>query len=235
ITYYYSQINNQVWARNYFDDVYKTNVNYFMTNLNQLNQGIELGLEGIIKKQFSVVGAVAYGSYVYTNRPKATISADNSAVLLDVDRTVYLKNYHVGGAPEIASSIGVRYNAKKYWYAGLYYNYFANNYVTLNPDRRTQEALAKYVSTDPQVNKITGQEKLADAYTVDFMAGKSFQFQRKYRLSVTAMINNLTNNVFKNFGEEQLRHDPNNIDKFPSKYTYTFGLTYMMSVAFSFN
>src|SRR6185369_14309026 len=41
ITYYYSQINNQVWLRNYFDDVFRTNVNYIMTGLNQLNQGIE--------------------------------------------------------------------------------------------------------------------------------------------------------------------------------------------------
>jgi hypothetical protein len=194
-----------------------------------------LGLEATVKKQIAIVGALAYGSYIYTNRPTATISADNTAMLLASDKTIYFKNYHVGGAPEIASSIGVRYSGKKYWYAGLYYNYFANNYVTLNPDRRTAEALAKYIATDPQVNKILNQEKLPGAYTIDFMAGKSFQFKNKQRVNLTVMINNLTNNVFKNMGEEQLRHDPNFIEKFPNKYTYTFGLMYMMSVAFTFN
>ncbi len=235
VTYYHTMINNQVWARSYFDDVFNTNVNYFMTNLNQLNQGLELGLEGIIKKQLSIVGALAYGNYVYTNRPTATISADNTAALLATDRTIYFKNYHVGGAPEIAGSIGMRYTAVKYWNVGLYFNYFDNNYVTINPDRRTAEALAKFIPTDPQVAKITNQEKLPGAYTVDFMAGKSFRFKNRYGLSVTMMINNLTNNMFKNFGEEQLRHDVNFIDKFPNKYSYTLGLTYMMSVAFSFN
>lgn len=235
VTYYYSQINNQTWSRNYFDDTYKTNVNYFMTNLNQLNQGIELGLEGTVNKRISIIGALGYGSYLYTNRPKATISADNTSVLLAQDKTVYLTNYHVGGAPEIAGSIGVRYNAAKHWYAGLYYNYFDNNYVTLNPDRRTEEALAKYITTDPQVTKIVTQEKLPGAYTVDFSAGKSFQFKNKSRMNVTAIVNNVTNNVFKNLGQEQLRHDPNNIDKFPNKYQYTLGLTYMLSVGFTIN
>ncbi len=234
ITYYYSQINNQVWQRSYFDDVYKTNVNYFMTNLNQLNQGLEVGLEGTVKKQIAIVGALAYGSYMYTNRPMATISADNTAALLARDRVVYFNNYHVGGTPEVAGSIGVRYNSKKYWYAGLYYNYFANNYVTINPDRRTAEALAKYISTDPQVDKITTQEKLPDAYTVDFMAGKSFRFKNKTGLNLTMMIQNLTNNIFKNYGQEQLRHDDNNIDKFPNKYGYSYGLMYMLSVAFTY-
>ena len=235
ITYYYTQINNQVWQRSYFDDVYKTNVNYFMTNLNQLNQGLELGLEGIVSKRVSIIGALAYGSYLYTNRPTATISADNTSTLLAAGRTIYLQNYHVGGAPEVAGSIGVRYTGKKFWYVGVYYNYFANNYVTLNPDRRTAEALGKYISTDPQVSQITTQEKLPDAYTVDLMAGKSFRFKNKTGLNFSFMINNLTNNMFKNFGEEQLRHDINNITKFPNKYSYTMGLTYMASVAFSFN
>jgi len=234
ITYYWTQINNQTWQRNYFDDVYKTQVNYFMTNLNQLNQGLELGLEGIVSKRISIIGALAYGSYLYTNRPSATISADNTAALLATNRTIYLKNYHVGGTPEIAGSVGVRYSGKKNWYAGVYANYFANNYVTINPDRRTAEAVAKYVATDPQVAQITDQEKLANTYTIDFMGGKSFRFKRN-GLNLSLMINNLTNNVFKTVGQEQLRHDVNNITKFPNKYAYSYGLTYMLSVSYSFN
>ncbi|MGZ3941914.1 MAG: hypothetical protein ACXVOH_07460, partial [Bacteroidia bacterium] len=234
-TYFHTQINNETWLQQYFDDDFKTNINYFMTNLNQLNQGLELGLEGTVKKTYVIVGALAYGNYVYTNRPTATISADNTAALLATDRTIYFKNYHVGGTPEVAGSIGLRYNARKFWNVGLYYNYFDNNYVTLNPDRRTAEALSKYISTDPQVEKITHQEKLAKAYTVDFMAGKSFRFKYKYGLNLNLMISNLTNNVFKNYGMEQLRHDDNNIDKFPNKYGYSMGLTYMLSAAFTFN
>jgi len=234
LTYYYSRINNQVWLRNYFDDVYKTNVNYILTGLNQLNQGVELGVEATIKKRFAIIGALAQGQFIYTNRPTADVSADNSAQLLATNRTIYFINYRVGNMPQTAGSIGVKYNAKKYWFVGIYYNYFANNYVEANPDRRTAESVSKFLATDPQYQKVIGQEKLPDAYTVDVMAGKSFLFNRKYGLNLTLIINNLTNNSFKNSGVEQLRHDVTNIDKFPNKYSYAMGLSYMLSAAFTF-
>jgi len=235
ITYYHTQINHQAWQRSYYDNDFKTSVNTAMTNVNQLNQGLELGLEGIVNKHVSIIGALAYGSYLYTNNPSETISADNAVQLLATDRTVYWQNYHVGGMPEVASSLGVRYAGKKSWYAGIYFNYFANNYVTINPNRRTEEALAKYIITDqPVVNQILNQEKLPNAYTIDFMGGKSFRMKAKHQINVTLMINNLTNNIFKNSGEEQLRYDDNTINEFPNKYKYTFGLTFMASVSYLF-
>ena len=235
ITYYYTQINNEVWHRSYFDDDFHTFINYYMTNLNQLNQGLELGLEGIVNKHVSIIGALGYGNYIYTNRPSVTVSQDNTAQILATDRTVYFQNYHVGGAPEVASSLGVRYTGTQHWYAGVYFNYFANNYVTPNPDRRTNEAISRYIASDPQVNQILTQEKLPNAYTVDFMGGKSFSFKNKYGLNLTLMVNNMTNNIFKTSGQEQLRHDDINIVKFPNRYLYSYGLTYMLSAAFTFN
>lgn len=234
ITYFYSQINDQVWERSYYDDVYKTNVNYFMTNLNQLNQGVEFGLEvPVLQRRVSIIGAGSAGSYIYTNRPTATISADNTAQLLAQNRTIYFTNYNVGGMPQVAMSIGTRYNGKN-WFAGIYYNYFANNYVIANPDRRTAPALAKYTTgSSTAVNDIIHQEKLPEAYTVDIMAGKSFRF-KKFGLNFTGVVSNLTNNIFLNSGEEQLRHDVNNIARFPNKYTYSNGLTFMVSAAVSF-
>lgn len=232
-TYYYTQIKNQVWARNYFDDVYKTNVNYVMSGLNQLNHGLELGVEGTIRKRVAVTGVLAQGQFLYTNRPTAVISADNSAQLLAANRQIYFINYRLGNNPQTAGSVGVRYNSAQYWFVGVHYNYFANTYVEANPDRRTAEAIEKFIATDPQYGKIVDQEKLPDAYTVDFIAGKSFLFKRKYGLNLTFIVNNLTNNSFKNAGIEQLRHDVNNIDKFPNKYSYAMGLSYMLSVAFT--
>lgn len=241
ITYYYTQINNQVWHRSYFDDDFHTTINYAMTNLNQLNQGLELGLEGIVTKHLSIIAAVGYGSYLYTNNPSATITANNTTQLLAQGRTVYFKNYHVGGAPESASSLGVRYTGVKRWYAGVYFNYFANNYVTISPDKRTDVALSRYVynfstnSGDPQVNQLLNQEKLANAYTIDFMGGKSFSLKGGKGLNLTLMVNNLTNNIFKTSGQEQLRHDDINDVKFPNKYLYSFGLTFMLSASVTIN
>ena len=46
--------------------------------------------------------------------------------------------------PQQAASVGLKYNAPKYWYAGINFNYFADIYLSPNPDRRTTEALSGY-------------------------------------------------------------------------------------------
>ena len=92
--------------------------------------------------------------------PVATITRDNSQELIAENKTIYLKNYKIGGMPQTAASIGLKYNAPKYWYAGANFNYFAEIYMPPNPDRRTAEAVANYVSTDPQVETNTKSRKI---------------------------------------------------------------------------
>jgi hypothetical protein len=48
LTGFYTQINNQTWARSFYHDEYRTFVNYMMTNVDQLFMGLELGFESIL-------------------------------------------------------------------------------------------------------------------------------------------------------------------------------------------
>lgn len=82
---------------------------------------------------------------------------------------------------------------KKYWFAGANFNYYADIYLDPNPDRRTEEAIAGYVDTDPQVNEVLDQTKLDNGYSVSMFAGKSFKISN-YFLNVNVNISNLTNN-----------------------------------------
>ena len=90
---------------------------------------------------------------------------------------------------------------------------------------------------------ILAQQKLDDDYTVDFFGGwswklpKSIGFKKPTYLVFNLGINNLLNN--KNIisgGFEQLRFDyaDKNINKFPPKYYYAYGLNYFASVTFRF-
>ncbi|MGV6862207.1 MAG: TonB-dependent receptor plug domain-containing protein [Putridiphycobacter sp.] len=225
-TYYYTERKNAVWSRSFYHDEYNSFVNYVMQGVDYVNQGLEFGMDAQVYGGFSVNAAVAYGQYLYNSRPTASVYVDNSAELLAEDKVIYLKNYKVGGMPQSAYSIGVKYRGKKYWFAGANFNYYADIYLDPNPDRRTAEAVSNYVTTDPQWDKVLDQTKLNNGYSVSMFAGKSFKISNYY-LNLTVNISNLTNNQsYQTGGYEQLRYDVTNIDKFPPKLGYLYGFNY---------
>jgi hypothetical protein len=233
-TGYYTQMNNQLWLRTFYHDGYNNFVNYVMRDVDQLFYGIETGIEATFFTSWTVVGVFATGDYLFNNRPLATVTRDNMAELLAEDKLIYLKNYHVGGMPETAASLGLKYTGKKFWFAGFNANYYTDIYVELNPDRRTEEAVARYTTSDPQWNEILDQQKLPSAFTVDAYIGKSIKI-KKYFLNINASVNNvLDKKDFKVYGTEQLRYDPNDINAFPTRYAYHLGRTFFAMVSLRF-
>lgn len=235
-TYYYTQINNQTWLRTYYNDTYNNNVNLIMKGVNQTNQGIEIGIDKTLFTSHTVQVALGLGEFIYTNRPTLEAWQDNNNLALYSNRISYLKNYKVGGSPQSVLGLGYKYSGKKYWYAGLYFNYFNKIYLEPNPYRRTEDAVSKYLSTESQLySKITQQEQLPSYSTLNFNAGKSFRVLKKYFFNVSLNINNLLNNKNNiSSGVEQLRLDYANLDKFANKYYYMPGATYMLAINFNF-
>ena len=177
----------------------------------------------------------AGGDYRYDSRPTATITRNNSPEVFASERTVYWKNYKVGGMPQTAASLGLRYNSPKFWFAGVNVNWFGNIYLDPNPDRRTEPAVDNLVVSDPQWDGLLTQEKLDDNMTVDAFAGKSWMIKRKYRIAFNLSVSNvLDNQDFKVGGFEQLRYDRMDVDRFPPKYSYLFGRNYFAMLTFSF-
>lgn len=207
-----------------------------MTNVDQIFMGLEFGFESNITSTLQFTGALTIGDYLYNSRPVATITRDNSQELIAEDKIIYLQNFKIGGMPQQATSFGLKYNAPKYWYAGINYNYFADIYLSPNPDRRTSEALAGLGSDYPYIDDITNQTKLENGNAVNLFIGKSWKFYKSntyLRLSIN--INNVLDNTsFKTGGFEQLRYDVSNIQRFPNKYGYMYGRTYFAMLSYLF-
>jgi outer membrane protein W len=232
-TVYYTEINDQVWARSFWHDELRTFVNYSMMGVDHLHMGTELGLRARIAQTWELTAAYAGGQYLWNSRPSAKITRDNAPEVLADNRTVYLKNYRIGGTPQTAGSLGLRYNATKFWFAGFNSNYFGNIYLDPNPDRRTQEALGNFVTSDPQWSALIDQTKLDDNFTVDVYFGKSWRIKRKYFVNLNVNVTNVLNNTdFAVGGFEQLRYDRTNIDRFPPRLSYLFGRTFFAMVSF---
>ncbi|HQV50962.1 MAG: TonB-dependent receptor plug domain-containing protein [Flavobacteriales bacterium] len=234
-TFYYTKMMDQMWSRFYYNDEALTVVNYSMSGVDQINKGVEVGIEANLTSTIQMTAVYAGGDYRYSSRPLATITQNNSANTFAENRVIYWENYKVGGMPQTAASVGLRYNHPKFWFVGFNANYFGNIYLDPNPDRRTAEAIGNYVDSDPQVAQLLDQVQLDDNYTVDAFAGKSWMIQRKYRIALNISVSNILNNQdFKVGGFEQLRYDRTNVDKFPPKFSYLYGRNYFAMLTFSF-
>lgn len=232
ITYYNTQISHQTWLRTFWSDEFNNNVNYIMTDVNQNHSGIETGVEKTFLASHTIMGALGMGQFIYNNNPNAQAWQDNNNTSLFTNRTVYLNGYRIGTGPQVVSGIGYRYNGKKFWSFSIYYNYFDQIYLEPNPDRRTAEALTKYVDTDPQYKDIISQHQLKPYSLVNASAYKSFRLMKKYTLALNLTVNNLLNNkTIQVAGFEQLRWDYSNVYRFANKYYYMTGLTFMLNAS----
>lgn len=233
-TVFLADVTDQIWARTFYHDEFLTLVNYTMTGVDQRHYGTEIGLEGKLTPTWTATAVYAGGNYFYSSRPSATVTRDNSAEQL-ADRTVYWENYRVGGVPQTAASLGLKYNSPKFWFIGVNANWFDDIYLDPNPDRRTQEAMADYVTDDPQWSTLLAQTKLDPGGTIDLYGGKSWMFQRKYRLALNFTVSNILNKTDLAVGGfEQMRYDRQDASTFPPRLSYMFGTTYFAMATFSF-
>ena len=233
---YYTLFRDQVYLRSFYHDEEKSFVNYFMQGVGKRHMGAEISMRVKVSPTLSVSGVAAFGTYQYDKRPVATISQDNNANLLAENRTVYAKNFFVAGRPQTAFTAGFYYRSPKFWSLSVNANYFNHTYMDFNPDRRTEFATDVVEYNSETWNAIIDQERAPDAFTLDMFASKSFRFNRKYSLYITAGVNNILNKTdFITGGYEQLRFDyeEKNVDKFPTKYYYGYGLNYFINISLS--
>lgn len=236
VTLYSTQINNRTWLRTYYDDNYNTLVDLVMTDVNQIYRGFEFGVEKIFWISHSLQLVSGFAQSYYSNNPKLQAWQDNTNTPLYYNRRSYLKNYRLGSSPQFVSAISYRFTGRKRWSAGLGLNYFSEIYVEPNPDRRTEETVGKFqTGEEQQVKQITGQEKLPAYFTLNATISKSFKIRKIYTLTMNGSVNNILNN--KNCivsGYEQLRWDQQDLSRFPNKYTYMGGITYLVILQFNF-
>jgi hypothetical protein len=234
ISAFYTKFDDRIDNQNFFHDDLTTFVNYVMTDIDRVHQGLELGIQYQIDAQWSLIGAGNLGQYYYTSRPLATISRDNSAIDLVTDRQVYINNYYWPTLQE-AATFGINHRNRKYWFLNANINYFGRNYLSFNPDRRTTVAVDGVDDTQ-LFNQIIDQEKFPTAFTVDVFCGKSRRFKDRSILAVNLSISNIFNNTnFRTGGFEQLRFDyeEKNVDKFPPRYFYSFGTNFNLGITYT--
>ncbi|MDP4282572.1 MAG: TonB-dependent receptor, partial [Bacteroidota bacterium] len=232
LTYFYTQFRDGTEISSFYHDDYRTFVNYSLSGIDELHQGIEFGAEVKTTKWLSLFGVASVGNYIYTSRATGTVSYDNGSKP-DTTSTVYMKNFYVPGNPQTALSGGFKINYK-YWWIDLNANYYSNNWLDFYPGRRTEAAIANLGPGDPLITEITEQKELKGGFTMDCSIGKSIMINHKLFINLNLSVTNLLDNKdIQSGGYEQNRFDftTRNISEFPPKYYYYFGRTVFLNIS----
>lgn len=242
VTGYYTKFRNGIDVLNFYDDLNRTFGNFAISNIGRVHFGGEVGAEVILYKGLTLNAAAAFGRYYYDTRQDVTETLDNTSTIIARDM-VYSKNFRVA-TPQECYTVGLNYRSPKYWFVNVNFNYFDQMWLGTNPQRRTARAVEGVDQNSKLYHDIIDQERLKAQYTLDVFAGYSWLMNNRFRslkkrtfLVFNVGVNNVLNNEnIVTGGYEQLRYDYQlkNVNKFPSKRFYAYGLNFSANVSLRF-
>ncbi len=243
-TGYYTKFRNEEDLISAYSDVYRTFVNYALSNIGKTHAGVELGVDVKLYKGLSVNGAAAIGRYYYDTRQNVVVTSDNNSIVLPSnDPTIYSKNFRVP-TPQEVYSVGLNYRSPKYWFVNVNFNYFDQMWLGFDPLRRTAAAVDGVDPNSKLWRQIIDQTKLPAQYTLDAFAGYSWLMSKRFKslkkrtfMTFSVGVNNILNNTnIISGGYEQLRLDYTHLhpDIYQPKLFYAYGLNYSANIALRF-
>lgn len=243
---YYTQMKHAFNVMTFYHDGFQDFVNYALSNIDKLYFGGEFGFEANIARNITISGAAAVGRYYYNSRQQAVTTVDNTSTMLD-KATVYSNNYRIPSTPQEAYSFTITYRSPKFWFVSLTGNYFDYMWLDFNPVRRTASATENLDPKGETFHAVIDQQQLSAQHTIDAFAGYSWRIPHAFigkgfnkkplYIAIYTGVNNILNNQdIISGGYEQLRYDysTSDINKFPPKYYYAYGLNYFASIALRF-
>ena len=241
ITGFWTDMYNQTGRTSFYDDQFSTFMNYVLTGVKKTYKGVEVGMAYRITPSITLSGAATFSRYQYKNRPTGTRSYENGQAP-DTTQVVYLKNFYVGGTPQQAYSLTLKWSAPKMWFLEVNGVYMADSYVDLSPIRHeAMPNLYKVCETEEEliakVAEITRQERLNDNFVLNLSIGKLIYLNRTASLNINLNLDNVLNNRnIQTSGYQQGRFDYTNYTttKYPNKYYYAQGFRAYVNVGVKF-
>lgn len=228
-------VSDQTRINTYWSDVSNTFINYILTGVRQRQYGVELGAEKTIFDDHTLQLAIALSDCRYNSRPSAQAWRNSTGEALFEGRTIYLNNFVATQSPQTCIGASYRYTSGGRWQAGITAAWYDRTYVSINPDRRSAEALTNFTSSDEAAyTPILRQERLPSWLSIDSRIGRSIR-GRGYSIYLFVSINNVLNtqNIITS-GSEQFRWDPQFPDRFANRYTWLPGRTWLFTSSLIF-
>jgi len=244
MTVFAANIDDAANILRFYHESYRTFVNYAMRGISVRHLGAELALKVKLSHSFSLTAVAGWMQVFYTSRPDIAIYRNNDTTNQVIKDTVYWKNYFAASGPQSAYALGLHYYSSKHWQVRMRFNYLDRAFMKVNPARLTRQAVDLIAPGSAQWHAIVDQQQLPPAFTIDLFAGKEFSLNKLMKwlpdpasLRINIGLRNILNNKnILNTGFQQLRFDYNsrNPAQFPPKYTYAYGINYVLNIRLKF-
>jgi outer membrane receptor protein involved in Fe transport len=229
VSVFYDEYLNDLQQTAYYNDSYGTFVHHNIVGANKRNYGAEAGVSYNVWKNLTLSLAGTWMNYRYTNNPMGYIRTENGYVEAGYPdhEPVKIKNFHVGGSPEVVGTLGVQYFWNYFWFeahvnvAGSSYldpSYIQRtDYITKQLKSACETAGLSTAEKQRTLQAYTEQTRLDDwskaawknntmPLTLDLSVSKLFYFKGGKQLNINLSLVNVTNNTgIKTGGFEQGR------------------------------
>ncbi|TAG31779.1 MAG: TonB-dependent receptor [Sphingobacteriia bacterium] len=237
VNIYAAQFYNGMDVMSFYHDGYRNLVNYALSNIAQTHIGTTISGEYQVTNTISLIAALAFGRYQYSNRPNYQVRIDTENFITE-EGLVYINRFPITGTPQKAFTMSIQYRSPRNVFISFTGSYMGSHFISFNPLRRTYEALRNLPAGESS-SAIILPEQLPNLFVADVSAGYSFRLLKKKSgaslyLQSFLSINNLFNRPIITGGYEQLRYDAANAStqKFPAKYYYSPLTNYSLSIRF---
>lgn len=239
LTGFYTRVWDGMKRMYFYDYDLQSMMSYTMSGIDTEYMGLELGMEYKILPNLSLSAVGTIADYRYKNNPDGVRSYQNGSQA-DVERKVYLKNYHVGGTPQQVVSFAANYNVKQ-WFFEVNAQWFGDGYFELSPSRHEyMPGLWKFCFTQEEYEKkrdeIAYQDKLNCEWVMNLSVGKVI-YTKFGSVNINLSVNNLLNNRNIQVGARQEgKFDYTNYDvnKFSNKLWYAQGIRVFLNLGIRF-
>lgn len=236
---YYFQVNDVTDQISFYNDRERAFTNYTITDIDREHMGIEIGVKNRVTDWFNITNVFALGQHIFTNRPTAITTVDNSAEILR-EELVYQKNFHVPNSAELAYTGSLNFNRGPF-FSSISFNFTDRQWISHNPVRRTFNAVSG-ITDDEVFQGVIEQERYDSQFSMDFFGGYTWNLRNTFKgmkqrsaLVFNLGISNLTNNrEFIAIGFENNRFDfeGKDINRFQNRYFYGNGINYFMNITY---
>lgn len=241
----------------YFDAVSEFS-DIVTTDIAMLAAGVEVEARYNIVRGLEVTAGASAGLYRYTGQPRVVVYSDKDNRLLGESDIAAAAGLHTGRTPSLTALAAAEYYNRG-WSISLGANYYGLRYVAPSLIRRADMVIGHAADEADRAELLT-QERLPDAFTMDFRVSKSIylsRFDRKIyktaaaprftdryprsRIVVMFAVDNLLGNsniVYRGYESSRMRKkylwEDFTLKAFPNYYLYAYPRSYYLQIAFKF-
>lgn len=251
--------SNQVSTLQMYDDIAVEYVDVVARGISTIAAGVEVEAEAEVARHLRLSAAVSAGQYAYLTDPKLTIYVDSSNEVVATDVISHISGLSTGRTPAIRALGKVSYYNRG-WSVSLGAEYNALRYVVPSLVRRTDRVAERCASAE-QFENMIAQQRLPDAFTMDFMLSKRVYLERfskriyrtnvaprfidrnpRANISFMIAIDNLLGSrdiIYRGYETTRLFKDYSGSNNYtvrahPSRYLYAYPRTIYFQAKFSF-